>query len=42
MHFLTITISLTLLDLTEPSHVRHDSDLIIENILVKRISLSSV
>jgi len=34
--------SLILLDLTEPVHVRHDSDLIIERIFFKRTSLSSV
>ena len=37
-----MSISLILLDLTEPAHVRHDSDLIIEKILFKRTSLSFV
>lgn len=44
MHLYTIKFNLKLgeLDLTEPAHVSHDSYLIIEKILFKRTSLSSV
>jgi len=44
MHLYTIKFNLKLskLDLTEPTHVWHDSYLIIEKILFKRTSLSSV